>query len=194
MNCAEFTSWLDSGSPDAGSSRALAHAERCLACAGALRAVQSLESALRASPRALPDAPDDFVEHVMARVEAAVPVPKREERRLPFRDRWWVELASDPVGAVSLTLALAIGLAAARFPFETTAVAAALVTLPLRWIGSAAVSEPAQAITRALDGGLDPIARLGLEIVAGSCALWAAYAVYRRIERVIVLLGRGRSV
>lgn len=196
MTCAEFERWLDAGSPALGAHQATTHAQSCASCAGALRAARAIDVALRAESHTLQAPPADFVARVMSRVDAVASIAEVGEvrrapgARTPARRRWLLELASDPVGAVSLTLALAIGLAALWRPDGSSSVASTLVTIPLRWLGSAAVSEPFTAVTRALGDGVDPVVRIAFGLVAGSWILWAAFTIYRRLERVIVLLGR----
>jgi hypothetical protein len=198
MTCAEFDRWLDedearrfAGDRAVGpraSGAALAHARTCSRCGALWNAARSVEASLLAGRDETVAPPPGFVASVMARVE------RREAVRRPsLLESLWV-LAADPVGAVSVTMALVIGLAAAWRPAWFSGAVAAMAALPSHWIDAFAVADPAGKVVRALAGGMSPTAWIGVGLAAGGLAAWGLVPLYRRVVRDIVLLAQGRSV
>jgi len=213
MRCEGVARWLDEGMSRSDEAHAVSHARGCPSCAAAIHAARALVDALLAdAAMPTPAPPTDLVARVMSRVEAAGVAGKLEGtraarngkaahqgeavraakagRRLP----WWAVLATDPVSAVSLTLALGVGLAAAWRPDAVAEAAVATVTLPAKWLLSISAWDSATGLSHALGGELDPVARLGIVLAASPFLLWGAWALYRQVERALILFAGRRGV
>ena len=184
MNCSSFDRWLDAGMPGAGSKRALAHAAGCKVCAPALAEARAVETALRTEASAV-GASIGFVDAVMARVEAEAARSRRvkEAARRVADTPWWLRLFADPVSAVSVTVAVAVGAIATIEPGWIAAGATAIVAFGHR-AGESVAAWPA------LDRP-SPALLAAAAAVAPLLALLAT-AVYRSLERAIVLMAGDR--
>lgn len=111
MNCLDFDRLLDVAELAALPKSASAHARSCARCAQALRAAQSLESALARvltspSPQALgvsaPALPVEFTSRVLAQVRA------RDARALVLAEPgpfpWWMDAAAHPASLLACSV------------------------------------------------------------------------------------------
>jgi hypothetical protein len=139
-----------------------------------LEIASSIEAAFRAEPADIP-APADFADRVMALVGAPVvePLAPRlapEPQRVPA----WMALASDPVTAVGLTLALLLALAASWWPGRI--VRAALLAGLWTWERASNVGT-----------NLDPTTRIVAVLLAGTLIAFWVWHLWRAAERALVL-------
>jgi hypothetical protein len=174
VNCRDLERWLDEGSPAADAAAARLHAAGCARCAEVLEIAASIEAAFRAEAADIP-APADFADRVMALVEATAiePLAPRlapEPRRVPA----WMALASDPVTAVGITLALLLALAASWWPghlLRGTIVAGAWA-----WDRAAVFGT-----------SLDPVILLSAVILGAALAAFLVWRLWHAAERALIL-------
>ena len=176
MNCRDLERWLDEGSPAAAAEAARLHAAGCARCAEVMEIAISIAAAFHAEAAAAP-APADFANRVMALVEAQTveslsPGFAPEPQRVPA----WMALASDPVTAVGLTLALLLALAASWWPGHF-----------LR--GTIVAGAGAWAWDRAavLGTSLDPTILLSAVILGAALAAFLVWRFWRAAERALIL-------
>lgn len=185
MNCRAVERWLDRGMPENAREVAMRHVAVCGACFEAFEAATSLETALRAAAadtRALPagsaaSVAPDFVSNVMARVAAADSLA-RVARPDRGRANIWVELVTDPLSVIAITAAFVVALWSAWHPNWFYEVG---MNLAGRWWSVAALP-PRSPIE------LDPFVWAGLAVAASPFVVWGSWALYRRIERALLLL------
>jgi hypothetical protein len=183
---------------DPGSERALAHARTCPACAASIRAARAVDRALREPVPVDAGPPADFVARVMGRVradgvDAAAGATSRALAERPTPSPWsWI--AGDPVSVVSVTLAVSIGIAMAWRPAWVTAVAAALVAAPGRWLSRLGPAPALSDFSAGFGPSVHPAARIGLGLGAAALILWGSWILYRRLERTLILFGAGRRI
>ena len=179
MKCSEFERWLDEGEPEHGREQALRHAAECTVCGPALQAARAVDAALRlelAGPSMT--ASPGFVASVMHRVdEAARARAAISTERSPLP--WWAALATDPVSMVSVTLGISLAVLAILHPRWLVNVG---VDLSARWWLLA------ESISSATEVALDPTAWLSIGIALAPLAAWGLIALYRRVERAIILI------
>lgn len=194
MKCNGVERWLDDGMPDVAREEARRHIEDCARCTEAFEAARAVDAALGIEPlRAAgrggraplpsfpsavlssapsPSASSDFLFNVMARIDAAEAAVKRVplgSRRLSF----WAALATDPISAVSLTVALLI---------------TGLTAMHLAWIVDAGTAIVAWSWWRTAEAalhaptGLDPIAWIGIGMALTPLVCWGLWAIYHELE------------
>jgi len=186
MSCRFVERWLDQGTPEKERERAMRHVPLCGACYEAFAAASSVEAALRAEAselRARPavsaaPASPDFVESVMTRVAAAQSLAWNVKlgRR---HGRMWIELVTDPISMVLFTAALVVGIWGLLRP---------------QWFleaGMKLVGGWSSVVSLAQSGHIDlaPAVWAGVAIAASPVVIWAGWALYRRLERTLLLLG-----
>lgn len=139
MNCHEFETWLDQGSPEDAAARQ--HERTCADCAERARAADGLEGALS---QRFATAPDGFTERVMALLPARtgdeeLTIP--EDRESPWP--WWVQILFEPSAALGLGLGILYAVASPTLlgtgqevlPTLVTRVQSAVAALPqIGWL------------------------------------------------------------
>ncbi len=173
MTCAEFSAWLDEGSPEASGrgESARRHAAGCETCRAALAAAFEIDLLLEAIPMR---ASSGFVERTMARVAAARRASSAAGPDTSSLPAWWVRAAADPATVLAFLLAgLLVGQSEALAPIARNA-ATALFRLLLELAASivpagtraALATEGAPRLDLAVVVGLSPV------IVAASLLLF----------------------
>jgi len=163
---------------------AMRHVAVCGVCTEAFEAASGVENALRhvaatawAAPAAaaVPPAPE-FVANVMSRIAAAESLGRGLERR---RGQIWISLVTDPLSVISITAALLVAVWSA---WHARWFRDAGMTLAARSWWSAAALAPRGGVV------VDPLIWTGIGIAVTPLAIWGGWALYRRIERTVLLL------
>lgn len=184
MTCAELDRWLDDGMPEADSEAARAHASSCERCAAGLEAALAIEAAFAMgsplaeagvpAPAASVRAPEGFASSIMARIgelEAA-----RNPRRVDAPSQpWWIRLLSDPVAAVSTTVAVLTIVALVWNPEWFLGFGGRLGARWLAWAAHASEIPGSSTLW------------LGIFATAVPFALWWMWQISRKLERAMVL-------
>jgi hypothetical protein len=114
----------------------------------------------------------------MTRIAAADSLAREarlERRRAPL----WISLATDPISVSSITAALLVAVWTHRHP---NWMLDAGMNLVARWWSSAAALAPQGRVD------VDPLVWIELAIAVSPLVLWGSWALYRRIERALLLL------
>lgn len=184
MTCAELHRWLDDGMPEANAEAARTHASSCARCAAALEAALAIETAFAMeSPldevgemtrAASVRAPEGFASSVMARIDELEAA--RDPRRTDAPSQpWWIRLLSDPVAAVSTTVAVLTFVALVWNPEWFLGFGGRLGAQWLAWAANASEIPGSSTLW------------LGIFATAVPFALWWMWQISRTLERAMVL-------